>query len=225
MKRVAILTTGEAPIAEEMAKMLNSGHRYRVGNVPQELVYAEESKLVEALRGEGVDILLLENCDRILSNYFPISVMTIERDETAVEAIRRLMANFPDFTVEQQWANALHEEFDGSAAQTPPPLPPRPAQAAAVENLNNEAGETGFNRKPMPKTYMLWAILATILFSTVPGIIAIVYSTLVSGRYFSGDYEGAVKASRRVEIWTIVSIVVGIITTTLYFPIFLFAGM
>ena len=61
-------------------------------------------------------------------------------------------------------------------------------------------------------------MLATILCCFIPGIVAIVFSSMVSTRYFNGDFEGARRASRMAEIWIIVSIVAGVISNSLYLP-------
>lgn len=72
---------------------------------------------------------------------------------------------------------------------------------------------------PMPKTYMAWAIVATLLCCIPTGIVAIIYSSQVSNKYYSGDFEGARRSSERAEIWIIASIVAGVIFTTLYTPL------
>ena len=67
-----------------------------------------------------------------------------------------------------------------------------------------------FDGKPMPPAYFLPAILSTVFCCLPAGIIAIIFSSKVSGRYYAGNYEGALKASRMARIWTIVSFSVGI---------------
>lgn len=74
-------------------------------------------------------------------------------------------------------------------------------------------------QEPMPSTYLIWAVLVTILCCFIPGIVAIIFSSQVSSRYYSGDFEGAKRASRNAEIWIIVSFVLGVLTATLYLPI------
>ncbi|MCH5213663.1 MAG: CD225/dispanin family protein [Muribaculaceae bacterium] len=76
----------------------------------------------------------------------------------------------------------------------------------------------------MPDTYLVWSVIITILCCLIPGIIAIIYSSSVSSKYFAGDIEGAKRASRRAQIWCIVSVVAGIIWATLYLPLTLFLG-
>lgn len=83
----------------------------------------------------------------------------------------------------------------------------------ALKNDNGTADEP-----PMPSTYLVWAVVMTILCCMPAGIVAIVFGSQVSSRYYSGDYEGAKRASRRAEIWIIVSFVLGVLTQTLYMP-------
>lgn len=71
----------------------------------------------------------------------------------------------------------------------------------------------------MPQNYLLWSILATIFCCLPLGIVSIIFSAQVSGKYFAGDYEGARRASRYAQYWIIASIVVGVVTATLYIPL------
>lgn len=64
---------------------------------------------------------------------------------------------------------------------------------------------------PKPDTYLAWSIIVTLLCCLIPGIVAIFYATKVSSRYYSGDYEGARKASSAAAIWIMVAIVCGLI--------------
>lgn len=74
---------------------------------------------------------------------------------------------------------------------------------------------------PMPNTYLVWSVIITILFSTIPGVIAIIYSSKVSSRYYRGDVAGARKASRIAQLWCIVSILLGVLWLTFYLPLIL----
>lgn len=64
---------------------------------------------------------------------------------------------------------------------------------------------------PMPPTYLAWSIVAMLVCCVVTGIVALIYSTKVSSRYYAGDYEGARKASENTAIWLAVTIVCGLI--------------
>ncbi|MCM1319812.1 MAG: CD225/dispanin family protein [Muribaculaceae bacterium] len=76
-----------------------------------------------------------------------------------------------------------------------------------------------------PKSHLLAAILVTIFCCTIPGVIAIVFGSSVSSRLAMGDYEGAMKASRRAEGWIIAGFVLGLLSTTIYLPIMLVSSM
>ena len=77
----------------------------------------------------------------------------------------------------------------------------------------------------MPPTFLVWAVVMTVFCCTVPGIVAIIYSAQVSSKFYQGDFEGASRASRRAEIWIIVSFVLGVLVSTLYLPLMIAGGM
>ena len=64
---------------------------------------------------------------------------------------------------------------------------------------------------PMPPTYLVWSILATVLCCLIPGIVAIIYSTRISSAYFSGDYDRAKRYSEMAEWWIMITIVAGLV--------------
>ncbi len=66
---------------------------------------------------------------------------------------------------------------------------------------------------PCPPTYIAWAVVVTICCCLIGGIVAIIYSSQVTSRYAAHDYEGAVRASSRAELWIILSIVFGLVGT------------
>lgn len=139
-----------------------------------------------------------------------------------------------------EWADALHLEYDPEEARrraekaagpvTPPPAPiPNPVQnpAPAPYPFNQQPPvppASGFNnQEPMPDTYLVWSVLATVLCCLIPGIVAIVYSTMVSSKYYAKDYDGARRASEKAQYWIIASVVLGVITAAVYLPLSLFA--
>ena len=66
-----------------------------------------------------------------------------------------------------------------------------------------------------PPNHLVWAILAT-LFCCLPfGIVAIVYAAQVDGKFNTGDYYGAQKASDNAKKWCWVSFIVGLVATAL----------
>lgn len=128
---------------------------------------------------------------------------------------------------------------------TPPPIPGQPQQVPPIPSGPSFAknpqynqqplggapqyqgqayGNRPVNDEPMPPTYLVWSVIMTVLCCLVPGVVAIIFSSQVSTKYFSGDLEGAKRASRRAEIWIIVSFVLGVLSATLYVPIMLISG-
>lgn len=153
-------------------------------------------------------------------------------------------------TPEQEWAETLKINFQPPKVpiseqqnSANPPLPgthpsiqPAPgyynqqsqtsyqAEQNRLAQYNKDRQANNADSEPMPSTYLIWSILATVLCCFIPGIIAIIFSSLVSSKYFSGDIEGAKKASKMAEIWIIVSVVLGVVIGTLYFPFLLIGG-
>ena len=62
-------------------------------------------------------------------------------------------------------------------------------------------------RPPMPDTYLVWAILATLLCCMPFGIVSIVKASQVSSLYYQGNYAEARAASRAARNWAIASAV------------------
>lgn len=141
-------------------------------------------------------------------------------------------------SLESEWADTLKIQYvPPKVPQTPPELPAesKPENEEKPERFENQKPwmanryyETGRrepefeeNREPMPSTWLIWSILVTVFCCFIPGIIAIIFSSQVSSRYYSGDIEGARRSSRLAEIWIIVSFVLGVLTATLYLPLML----
>lgn len=199
------------------------------------------AELIAALNDAGVDIIALDDFYTPLpgeiAERFPDRVVTLS--ETF--GPRELVDAFPeDFSTEAAWAKTLGLNFDPSRAQTPPPLPtPPPApehigdSSSATEPTPRQGGipptslkstyNTRRDDRPMPPTYLVWSILATVCCCMVAGVIAIICSARVSARFYAGDYDGAVKASELAQKWIIASIVVGVVTNAIYFPLAMFS--
>lgn len=71
-------------------------------------------------------------------------------------------------------------------------------------------------RPPKPNNYLVWSIITTILCCLIGGIIAIVYSTKVDGKYYAGDFAGAEADSRASRGWNIGSMIVGGLFNLIY---------
>ncbi len=96
-------------------------------------------------------------------------------------------------------------------------VPPAPAGNQAESGFPGPGNEN----RVMPPTYLVWSVVMTLLCCLPAGIVAIIFACQVSSKFYAGDYEGAVKASERAQIWIIVSFVLGIMANTLYLPLML----
>lgn len=77
---------------------------------------------------------------------------------------------------------------------------------------------------PMPDTNLVLAIISTICCCLPLGIVAIIYSSKVSGLYAAGQYQEALKASANAKKWAIWSIIAGIVFSVVYTIIMIAAG-
>lgn len=138
----------------------------------------------------------------------------------------------PKFETEKEWAETLGMNFDPEKAEIP--TPPAPDEFPTPDGFQSVPPIYAMNpdmelppvapQEPMPPTYMVWAILSTLCCCMPAGVLAIVFSAMVSSKYYARDFEGAKRASRLAEIWIIVSIVTGVIGQTLYFPLMMTMG-
>lgn len=134
---------------------------------------------------------------------------------------------------ESEWADTLKINFRPPKIPTTPPEVPQSEKRQpweAPSPISEEQPATVIiqedhrhkhHREEMPSTWLIWSVLVTVFCCFIPGIIAIIFSSQVSSRYYAGDFEGARRASRNAEIWIIVSFVLGVITATLYLPFML----
>lgn len=80
--------------------------------------------------------------------------------------------------------------------------------------------------EPKPKNWLVESILTTIFCCTPFGIVGIVYAAQVNSKYQTGDYPGAIQASKDAGRWTKIAFWLGIgliIASLLFF--FVFGGM
>ncbi len=72
--------------------------------------------------------------------------------------------------------------------------------------------DSSYQQQPSvpPKNWLVEAILVT-LFCCLPfGIVGIVFAAQVNSKYVSGDYDGALQASREAGKWTKIGFWLGI---------------
>jgi hypothetical protein len=70
--------------------------------------------------------------------------------------------------------------------------------------------------KPVVQSYLAWSILVTLLFCWPLGIPAIVYSTQVNSKLARGDFDGAVKASKKARTFCWISFGLGLVANAIF---------
>lgn len=150
-------------------------------------------------------------------NYWAISTTGERLGPMTLEQLVSLHPQ-PDTPVWRQglsdWTAACQvEELRPLFVAAAPPVPPvsAPCQAPAPRPMPYNYQSAANPQQAMPPTYLAWCIVAMLLCCIVTGVVALVYSTKVSGRYYAGDYEGARKASETTAIWLAVTVVCGLI--------------
>lgn len=139
--------------------------------------------------------------------------------------------------------------FEGLAEWTPaaeidelkslfPPVPEEMREIPAVSSVCDQAPESD-GPKPWPPTktglpvpgvepdippakpdsWLVGAILTTLLCCTPLGIAAIIFSTKGNGHWDRGEYEQAVKAFNTAKTLTLISVGVGVILSVVYFVV------
>lgn len=85
------------------------------------------------------------------------------------------------------------------------------AEQQYTDNSSEQQKQQPTNYEPMPRTYLAWSIVATLLCCLVPGIIAIFCSAKVEPRWHKGDIKGAKNASDWALLWIIAAVIFGIV--------------
>jgi predicted secreted protein len=76
-----------------------------------------------------------------------------------------------------------------------------------------------------PESYLVWAIITTLLCCLPFGIVSIVNAVKVDKLWMQGQQEAAYKASKNAKIWAIVAAAAGGVVVGGWFLIALLAGM
>lgn len=188
----------------------------------------EEMDKGEIVMQESVEVTPEDTAETLEAKIHPVEYSLYPRAIVkAVERIENEKSQEPPAapapkSVEKEWADVLHLNYDPSKAEVPPPVPgsrpaPEPVRTATVQPGQPASRSV----EPMPQAWLLWSVLATVFCCTAAGIVAIVYSAQVSARYYRGDLEGSRRASRRAEAWIIASVVVGVAMSAFWLPLML----
>lgn len=60
--------------------------------------------------------------------------------------------------------------------------------------------------RPIPKTWLVESILATVFCTHIFGIIAIVYASKVESAFYAGDYETSLESSKKAKMWLFIGL-------------------
>ena len=67
-----------------------------------------------------------------------------------------------------------------------------------------------------PSNYLIPAILVTLFCCLPGGIVAIIFATQVNSKYAAGDIQGAMEASKKAKMFTMISAGVGVVVIIIY---------
>lgn len=96
-------------------------------------------------------------------------------------------------------------------SDTAPP-PPDGAELPPAPPMPGRGGFAPYSATPgQVPNYLVWAILVTLFCFLPTGIAAIVFASQVNTKLAAGDVAGAVEASNKAKLWTIISAVVGVV--------------
>jgi len=101
---------------------------------------------------------------------------------------------------------------------------PPPVITTGNNNWQPPEGTPGFQKPPLPKSYLTEAILATLFCCWPLGIPAIVNASKVESRYNAGDYEGAEEASRQAKNYMQYSFFAGLAIGVIYLLLLISTG-
>ncbi len=235
MTEIKILCGAGEERAREIANLFSGGNRVHVAAISGDPLALAETPQGAWLVCDNWEASLPEQ----LSEVFDTRIIRLAPESPAPEAAASIVAAIRQAqaraqATEEAWANRLGLK----KAQTPPPVPdyarvqPQPEtqvhgaftqpaptpqdprrRASDLKPIQPESDEP-----PMPPTHLVWAVVMTVLCCLPAGVVAIVFASQVSSRYYAGNYEGARRSSELAEIWIIVSFVLGVLTSTLYMP-------
>jgi hypothetical protein len=92
------------------------------------------------------------------------------------------------------------DDQPGWQGQKPDWVPPKPGW---------QAQHPDFHGRREPESYLVWAILCTLLCFPAFGIVSIYYATRVNGLWTDGNYPEAQKASTRAKRWAVAGAITG----------------
>ena len=127
----------------------------------------------------------------------------------------------PDWVAASQVPELSHLLPTG---QQPPSYQPQPQPQPSYGPQPQP--QPGYGAQPaMPDTYMVWAILVTLLCCLPFGIVSIVKASQVSSLYHQGRYQEAVAASQDAKKWAMWGAIAGVVGGVIGFFLGFFSFM
>lgn len=127
-------------------------------------------------------------------------------------------ATLPDDTLfcAQCGASMQAQPDQMSGAQQPPNIPPQYAY-----NTQQQPGKAPINGT----TYLVFAILSTVMCCPPFGIPAIVFATKIDKLQAMGDFEGAANAAKKSKMWSIIAAAAVAVLFVLYIIFIVLIGV
>ena len=123
----------------------------------------------------------------------------------------------------KDWTEAENvPELQGIIEQIPPQI--NTMNVPPQNPLYSGASQNSQFMPEKPDTYLVWAILTTILCCLPFGIVSIVYAAKVDSLYYAERYVEAQDASRKAKNWAIASAATGIAVAIIYAIVLLAAA-
>lgn len=114
------------------------------------------------------------------------------------------------------WYSGLANWMPISVAPLTSHLYPAQSQPYGADYNQNPYYSQNQYQPPKPDTYLVWAVLTTVLCCLPLGIVSIVYACKVDNLYYRGLYNEAYDASRKAKNWAIWSALTSLILSVLY---------
>jgi hypothetical protein len=87
-----------------------------------------------------------------------------------------------------------------------------------------ESSSQSQSQGPMPKNWLVESILVTIFCCLPFGIAGIVFASQVNSKYQTGDFAGALQASKEAGKWTKIGFWIGLAGIAVYIIVILLTG-
>lgn len=88
--------------------------------------------------------------------------------------------------------------------------PATPQQSMYQSNVYGQYGaprrDNNVEVRPMPKSWLIESVLATVFCIHVFGVVAIIYASKVESAYYAGDYETSEDSSKKAKMWLFIGL-------------------